>query len=646
LHIRGEWQDHRKIGGEATVSTRSVVGARLRLSTAVLGVGVLLCGTHANAQQPPLALNRFEPAPAGDPFFSVQSPGVGEHLTPHLMLLGDYAHNPLVLERVGGGDDERVGEVVAHQLHLHLSGTLGLFDWALVNVSVPLAVYQAGSDPTADGTTFESPQSAQLGDVRLTGRVRLLGSSDSALQLSLGGMLWLPTGSSDQGSFVGTGHVRGMPVALVGGIVGPWVWSFTTGAEFRPTQSYGDTTQGTMWHFGGGAGLLLGEHQELQVGPEVTVSLVLDDVRRRTTNSEALLGARYRFLDDFVAGVGVGPGLTSGIGTPDFRDVFSLAYSPKPARDSDGDGIEDAEDACPDTPGVPSEDPSQHGCPPSDRDGDGILDAEDACPDQPGVPNANPDLNGCPDSDGDGIPDAQDACPQEPGVGDPDPKLNGCPPDTDGDGIPNAQDACVETPGVENQDPKRHGCPPDTDGDGIPDAEDACVDVPGVATDDPETNGCPDRDRDGVLDNQDACPDKKGIRSEDPERNGCPVVKVTDGAIVILEKVLFDTNEATIKPVSSQILDQVAEVLEDNPDIQKVEVQGHTDNRGGYQHNIKLSQARSQAVVKALIDRGIEADRLTAKGFGPKVPIATNATDVGREKNRRVEFKILKREEK
>ncbi len=171
--------------------------------------------------------------------------------------------------------------------------------------------------------------------------------------------------------------------------------------------------------------------------------------------------------------------------------------------DRDNDGIVDAEDACPDQPGLPA----SQGCPaPSagDRDGDGIADAEDACPDQPG----SAFTAGCPDADGDGVRDADDACPRERGAA----SNRGCPTpgDADGDGGIDAADDCPNEPGPA----ATRGCP-DRDGDGVRDRDDACPDQPGSAA----LSGCPDRDGDGVRDLQDLCPDVPG-----PATNaGCPV---------------------------------------------------------------------------------------------------------------------------
>ncbi|MEZ4446059.1 MAG: OmpA family protein [Polyangiaceae bacterium] len=265
-------------------------------------------------------------------------------------------------------------------------------------------------------------------------------------------------------------------------------------------------------------------------------------------------------------------------------------------------------------------------------------------------PNANQPVSGPVDTDGDGIPDDIDACPAQSGVATDNPATNGCPPpaDADGDGIADASDACPQVAGVMNADPAKNGCPPpgDQDADGITDDVDACPTVAGVAQPDPAKNGCPDdNDNDGIKNDVDACPDEPGKADPDPKKNGCPIVQVTKGEIKINERIEFDTAKATIKPVSNALIDAIAQVMKDHPEITKVEIQGHTDNQGSKFFNKKLSEQRAASVMKALTDRGIDAGRLTSKGYGQDKPMATNDTDEGRQTNRRVQFQIMERDE-
>lgn len=282
--------------------------------------------------------------------------------------------------------------------------------------------------------------------------------------------------------------------------------------------------------------------------------------------------------------------------------------------------------------------------PPADTDKDGIADAIDACPNEPGVASDDRETNGCPDKDGDGVFDKQDACVDVAGLKTADASTNGC-PDSDGDGIFDQSDACPDAAGPTSEDPKRNGCPVnDKDGDGVWDEDDACPELAGVKTDDPKTNGCPgDRDGDAIRDDKDACPDEAGKADADPKKNGCPLVVVRAEEIVINEQVQFKTGSAAIDSASDALLDGIADVFKKHAEILEVEVQGHTDNRGARVLNTKLSKDRAASVVKALVKRGVEASRLVSQGYGPDKPIASNDTDEGRQQNRRVQFMILKK---
>jgi OmpA-OmpF porin, OOP family len=385
---------------------------------------------------------------------------------------------------------------------------------------------------------------------------------------------------------------------LAAGEVGAFVYAAQACFLYRANDAgFANTPTGSEVFVTAAAGLRVAD-ERLVLGPELYGSTTVTSsdafFARRTSPFEVLFGAHYMATRDVRVGAGFGPGLTRGIGAPEFRGLLSLEWAPaveKPAEplpppelDRDHDGILDADDACPDVAGVKTDDPKTNGCPPpDDRDHDGILDADDACPDVAGVKTD-------------------------------DPKTNGCPP------------------------------PKDRDKDGILDDDDACPDEPGVKTDDPKTNGCPppkDRDKDGILDDVDACPDAPGPANSDPKKNGCPEARIESGQIKILERVEFENNSAKIRPESDRVLNAVLDVMTSHSEFGKLAVQGHTDNHGAAAYNKRLSEQRAAAVMKWLIDHGVARTRLSAQGFGLERPIDTNNTEEGRQNNRRVEFHIL-----
>jgi len=260
-----------------------------------------------------------------------------------------------------------------------------------------------------------------------------------------------------------------------------------------------------------------------------------------------------------------------------------------------------------------------------DTDGDGIYDKDDACPDVPGLEA----FNGCPDSDGDGIEDSKDDCPNEAGLA----EFNGC-PDSDGDGVPDKDDACPTVPGLK----ELAGCP-DADGDGVADKDDECPNEPGPAA----NNGCPwpDTDGDGVLDKDDQCPTVPGLK----ELNGCPRVAPTPAVMKTLndyaKTILFDTGKASIKTQSEAVLMNITAILKEYPNA-KFSIDGYTDSVGPKSSNQILSERRANTVRDYLIANGIGADRLDSAGYGEDNPIDSNKTRSGRANNRRVEVVHIK----
>jgi outer membrane protein OmpA-like peptidoglycan-associated protein/opacity protein-like surface antigen len=275
-----------------------------------------------------------------------------------------------------------------------------------------------------------------------------------------------------------------------------------------------------------------------------------------------------------------------------------------------------------------------------DPDKDGVLDPNDACPNEHG--GGNPD--GCPtrDRDGDGIPDAQDKCPDQPETFNKYQDDDGCPdtiPDTDGDGLDDLVDRCPDQAEDKDGFQDEDGCPdPDNDGDGVLDAKDRCPGTPGPV----ENMGCPDTDQDGdgVVDRLDNCPEEKGTAAN----HGCKakqLVQITKDQLKILDTVKFVTGSAKLSPASNKLLDNVARVLLAHLEIWKVRVEGHTDNVGNPDKNMKLSQDRAQSVVNYLVKKGVAPERLEAAGFGDTKPIEDNKSAKGRTANRRVEFNIV-----
>ena len=270
--------------------------------------------------------------------------------------------------------------------------------------------------------------------------------------------------------------------------------------------------------------------------------------------------------------------------------------------------------------------------PMKDSDGDGVADENDRCPNTPA--GAYVDYFGCEpekDSDNDGVVDSMDRCPNTPaGVA---VNAEGCPLDSDGDGVPNHLDRCPNTPaGVAVN---AEGCPLDSDGDGVPDNLDRCPNTPAGVT--VNAQGCPlDTDGDGVPDSQDACPNTPaGMRVD---ARGCQLLFEEGRTNVVLEGVNFATGSSNLTEESKVILDRVAEALVAAPAV-NIEVQGHTDNTGSLALNNRLSEARAMSVRAYLTEKGVAAQRITARGYGPSQPAVPNTTVEGRTQNRRVELK-------
>jgi len=587
----------------------------------------LSCTASVAQNAPPLRgfdLERLELNPGAEGALLV---GLGELLPAgafRATVMMQYAHQPLVYVDTGGKEDQRFA-IVAGRATAHLAAAYAPLEWLQVGMQLPMVAFQAGDSDGMARNQITVPAQQSLSTPVVSARAGLLtqtekGGVDLALELGVG----LPLGRQESFTRDADGP-RLAPKVMVGRHFGRIRAGVEVGYQQRSrlklTEQTGDI--------------------EDEVGQEVRVGVALATTGRRLrwevnvrgmlpltdqpSSVELLPGGRYLVspsLELFALG---GLGIGAAPGTPMFRLMVGGAFgrvvpprgpgessvrcemglSPEekiqecPSEDQDGDTVRNSDDKCPLVRG----DVARGGCSAQDTDGDGIEDMLDGCPVEPG-PAAR---QGCPvpDQDKDDLPDESDSCPTDPGPAD----NRGCPVrDSDKDGLDNDKDECPNEAGP----PARNGCPEsDTDKDGVPNRVDSCANEPGDA----KNLGCPAH----VL----------------------PLVEIKPDRLMVLGKVFFESSQARIQPRSFELLDWVARVIKEHPEIPVVGVGAHTDDRGFPDSNRWLSQGRAEAVRQHLINKGVAPERLRAQGFGQDRPIDSNATSIGRENNRRVEFLIV-----
>jgi outer membrane protein OmpA-like peptidoglycan-associated protein len=188
----------------------------------------------------------------------------------------------------------------------------------------------------------------------------------------------------------------------------------------------------------------------------------------------------------------------------------------------------------------------------------------------------------------------------------------------------------IFTVGYEPEPPQRAMAPRinDRDGDGIPDDLDKCPDQP--------------EDYNGVQD-EDGCPDilevDKDRIADEPPRPGEPLT--LEQVVTLPAPIEFKFDSAIMLPGAEVYLNQVLAILQAHPEVTKLEIQGHTSSEGGYDYNMRLSDARAKAVYQWLVDHGIDGQRLVPHGYGLTVPLFPNDTEPHRQRNRRVQFRLV-----
>ncbi|WP_224245435.1 Ig-like domain-containing protein [Hyalangium gracile] len=604
-------------------------GARVSSSRglrALLGLGavaVLAASPSARAQSSTaIDVQQFKPAPGKADVLGLHGAGVPGHLAWRAGLYLNYAHEPLVV--INAANEDLLQHLVKNQLGFDLVGAIGLGNHFELGASVPLNLQHGEFNEQASGPV-EQTWKGGLGDLRLVPKALLL--DHEGLRLALAAPVVLPTGGSkDLHGQKGVG-VQPRVAADYAFDNGTRLLA-NVGVSLRSRQELLNLSVGNELSYGLGAAIPFQVRgHDLTGMASLAGALGLGATGGADEEEiplELLAGLQYHFNKNVLATLGLGRGMTVGYGMPSFRVFTGFSWTaeappPRP-KDSDDDGLPDTEDKCPDDAEDRDGFQDEDGCPDLDNDQDGIPDVADKCPNEPEDKDGFQDEDGCPDPDNDldGQPDTADKCPNEPEDKDGFQDEDGCPdPDNDQDGNLDGQDKCPLQPEDKDNFQDEDGCPdPDNDRDGVVDGEDKCATEPEVI------NG---------VDDSDGCPDE-----------GKPQVEVHGRSIMILEKVYFATNKDVVLARSFPLLQQVGQVLRANPQITKVRVEGHTDDRGADDFNMDLSQRRAGNVRKYLVEQaGIAPERLESEGYGETQPVDTNKTAQGRENNRRVVFTIL-----
>lgn len=667
------------------MNTRSRTATFLATSAAVLA----LAGV-ASAQDQGLPVQQFVPAPGGDNnFMTVAGSNSLGHTHQSFGLYLNYARHPLVLRSTVTDDSVAV---IANQLQADVLVAVGLLDLFELGVGVPVTLFQN----SGDSGTLPTPDVAAVaaGDIRLYPRWTILPAGDTGFGLALLAEVTLPSG--DPNSLQGNASVTVEPALAAELRFAPGMrLSANLGYLVRQQQTFRNIDVGNEFTWGAAYQHPLVPnrwHLIAEVYGKTSADPDIQTINIEEVPLEAALGLRWNVNANNTVTFGVGPGLTEGYGSPQIRAIAGYAYTEHLIPDSDGDGLLDNVDACPFDPEDFDEYADQDGCPDPDDDGDGICD--------PWVTERNV------------LPQVQDVC-----VGtdqcrtDPEDKDdfeddNGCPdPDNDQDGVLDVADACILIPEDRDGHEDADGCPdPDNDHDAVCDpwvtelgqqetyrnlcaGSDACVDNPEDPDGVDDLDGCPEPDNDhdeicdpwaamwikqhgevphfkGACIGSDQCPNEPETLNDVEDEDGCPdkskrKVEIAGEKLLIKDTIYFDFNKATIKSRSFPILNDVAKVLYENPQIQLVEIQGHTDDVGNDAYNLKLSQQRADSVMTWLSTTAkykISPERLRAKGFGEEVPLVPvldadgkkvilsgKALTTARDSNRRVEFLIVNR---
>lgn len=539
----------------------------------------------------------------------------------------NYAANPLVYYPLEGGE---VG-VLSNMLAVDVIAAVNISRLRL-GIDVPLYL-SANSDLTGAQNG--------LGDMALDLKGTIIDHKDAPIGLAMAGRVGLPTSSLDAalGSDGLTWEVSGILDARIGNAL----VAGNLGYRSLPTEDLNGLTWDDQVVTRLGAGYGFNDAMTAGVSLDVATYATLPlPTKRELFGAEGLLGGWVKPTDSIVLRAGAGSGATPGIGTPDFRAVFALAYQPPHVRDEDGDGIVDKSDECREEPEDKDGYKDKDGCPDPttrvrvlfvDKDGtpiEGVVST---------VKGVEIEQDGGSQLDFEIHPDSVEITATADGYGTVTETLT----------VP---DRARFKTSYEMKVVKGKVVIRVKDGDGNP--VDAQVRVGEAAPFATKEGRRAIAARPGTYTimvlAEGYKPAETEVTVEPNEISDVTVTvessraKVTKKAIIISDKVYFDTGKATIKAESHGVLDDVYGILRAYPDMKKISIEGHTDSRGSADKNRELSDARANAVKQYLTDKGIDASRLDAKGFGEDQPIDARNSSSAWEKNRRVEFNILERD--
>jgi large repetitive protein len=538
-----------------------------------------LVPTVASADNAKINVESFRPASHTGDYMSTESSLVPGHMQWNAGVWLHYGQNPFVYKD-NTNNITRSHQLIQNQLAVDLVGSLAIYDWVDIGLAVPIFLVNKGE--TAGFAQPASPiPGFAFGDIRLSPKVRIVSrrgqSAHNGFGLSISLGANLPTG--DPNGFVSDGFAF-EPTLIMDYATGPVEFAVNVGGRIREEACHVFLCVGNQITYR--AATRWDIMPEFRVSGELYGASGLD---QNSTYMEGVVAASLLLPSDgWAFTLGGGSGLLPGYGDTKFRLFAAINYAPAKNIDRDGDGVVDDEDQCPLKPEDKDGFKDDDGCPELDNDDDGIEDNVDKCPNDKEDLDGNRDGDGCPDldNDNDQIEDDKDQCPNQ----------------------------AEDKDGYKDQD----GCPDD------------------------------DNDGDGVADSSDRCPNKPETKNFYQDDDGCPdetLAKLEEGRIVIKDKIFFDSGKATIKPYSFAILRAVAGILQTHPNIKRLSIEGHTDDRGGRKYNLELSQKRAEAVRKFIIDEGVGEERLVAVGHGKEKPASKARDNEAREANRRVEFLLL-----